>query len=78
VEFQVKGIGGGECYELIDTVVGSSILPWRPIIEYTSTENLNEAFRPALERLPASAAHEGNSLLSRRFSIHRQGLLPFE
>lgn len=67
MELQVKGIGAGDCYELIDTVVGSSILPWPPVIEYTSTENFNEAFKPALERLPASAAHGGNSLLAKLF-----------
>ena len=61
---QVKAIGDGDCYELIDTVMGSSILPWRPAIEYTSTENFNEAFRPALERLPASATHGGDSHFS--------------
>lgn len=54
----MKGLGGGDCYELIDTVVGSSILPLRPVIEYSSTENFNEAFK-LVDRLPASAHHGG-------------------
>lgn len=59
VELQVKGIGDGDCYELVDTVVGSSILPWRPFIESTFSENTNEAVKPVVERLPPSSPHGG-------------------
>lgn len=62
MKLQVNGIGDGDCYELIDTVMGSVILPWRPVIEHTSAENFNEAFKPVLERLPPSAVHGGNNL----------------
>ena len=57
--WQVKGYGDGDCYELIETVVGSSIVPWQPVVEYDLTEESSEAGKPIVERLPASAAHAG-------------------
>lgn len=68
----VKGLGGGDCYELIDTVVGSSILPLRPVIEYSSTENFNEAFK-LVDRLPASAHHGG--IPGGQLEIYREHLI---
>lgn len=63
VELQVKGFGNGDCYELVDTVVGSAILPWRPVMESTFAKNSNEAVEPGVERLPGSSPHGGDSLL---------------
>jgi hypothetical protein len=70
VELQVNGIRDGDCYELVDTVVGSSILPWRPVIESTFTENSNEAVNLVVERLPGSFPHGGYYLFPLSFFVH--------
>ncbi|KAG0570157.1 hypothetical protein KC19_6G142700 [Ceratodon purpureus] len=69
----VKGIGDGDCYELVDTVVGSSILPWRPFIEYTFSEDSNEAVKPVVERLPPSFPHGG--VAGGQLEIYREHLI---